>query len=322
MRGDEAPKVSVGLPVRNGEAFLAQAIESIVGQTFSDLELIIADNGSSDGTERICRWYAERDPRIRYSRNARDLGASPNHNLVFRAARGRYFKWAAHDDALEPHYLSTCVAALDAEPDAVLCHTLIKVIDGDGRVLGTHDSGLTGARSRRAPTRFLTLALLQGWDTEFFGLIRADALHAIEPLGHYVGCDRALLAELSLRGRFIEVHEPLFLSRHHPARYSAAVAFSRRAAWHDTDRRSKGPSDRLKLLAALHAMVRRHLPSLGERWHCYLHLLRWWFVNRNLARAIGELAMVVSPRLSDYAWAINRRRLARPPALTACDGTQ
>ena len=81
---------SIGLPVFNGENFLAPAIESILGQTYDDFELIISDNASTDATSQICRDFARRDSRVRYIRNARNLGADPNYNAVFRAARGRY----------------------------------------------------------------------------------------------------------------------------------------------------------------------------------------------------------------------------------------
>ena len=99
------PRVSIGLPVYNGELFLENALDSILSQTYSDFELIISDNASDDKTEEICRSYAARDKRVRYSRNAHNLGAAPNYNRVYHLARGRYFKWASHDDVLAPEFL-------------------------------------------------------------------------------------------------------------------------------------------------------------------------------------------------------------------------
>src|SRR5215469_10412951 len=90
---DEAPLVSVGVPVFNGEAFLEDAIRSALAQTLGDLELILCDNASSDRTAEICRDYAAHDPRVRCFRNPHNLGAAANYNLVFSHARGRYFKW-------------------------------------------------------------------------------------------------------------------------------------------------------------------------------------------------------------------------------------
>ena len=93
-----APRLSVGLPVYNGENYLAESIEALLGQTYEDFELIISDNASTDSTADICRRYAKQDSRIRYIRQPRNIGLSPNHNFVLQEARGELFKWAAADD--------------------------------------------------------------------------------------------------------------------------------------------------------------------------------------------------------------------------------
>ena len=113
------PKVSLGLPVYNGENFIAQAIESILAQTFTDFELIITDNGSTDRTPKICEAYAARDRRVAYSRNPENLGAAPNFNRAFALSSGRYFKWVAHDDLIAPEFLARCVKVLDNDPSVV-----------------------------------------------------------------------------------------------------------------------------------------------------------------------------------------------------------
>jgi glycosyltransferase involved in cell wall biosynthesis len=105
-------KVSIGMPVWNGETFVSQAIESILGQTYGDLELIISDNASTDGTSEICRSCANRDRRIRYIRQENNIGAAPNHHEVFRHSSGRYFKWSCHDDFLAPEFINECVGVL------------------------------------------------------------------------------------------------------------------------------------------------------------------------------------------------------------------
>src|SRR5687768_11197719 len=138
------PRLSIGLPVYNGERYLQGAIESLLSQTFDDFELIICDNASTDRTQSICTAFAARDPRVRYFRNDRNVGAAGNFNLAFRRSRGRYFKWAAHDDLHEPDYLARCVAALDADPSAVLCQTATRVIDPVGSEVPT----LPGGRPR------------------------------------------------------------------------------------------------------------------------------------------------------------------------------
>ncbi len=82
------PRVSIGLPVFNGERFVAEAIDSILAQTFTDFELIVSDNASTDRTEEICRQYAEKDERIRYVRNRENYGAAFNFNQTFHLSSG------------------------------------------------------------------------------------------------------------------------------------------------------------------------------------------------------------------------------------------
>ena len=107
------PKVAVGMPVYNGERYLAQAIESIISQTFVDFELIISDNASTDGTEEICKRYQKRDRRISYIRQSRNLGAGNNFISVLERANSKYFMWAACDDEWEASWLERLTHALE-----------------------------------------------------------------------------------------------------------------------------------------------------------------------------------------------------------------
>src|SRR5436190_13978533 len=99
------PRLSIGVPVYNGEAFLAVTLESILDQSFTEFELIISDNASTDGTEEIARGIAARDERVRYHRNVANVGLAKNYNRLFSLASGEYFKWASADDVLLPGYL-------------------------------------------------------------------------------------------------------------------------------------------------------------------------------------------------------------------------
>ena len=107
--------VSVGLPVYNGARYLPAAIDSLLSQTFEDFELIISDNGSTDETERICRGYAARDPRVRYVRSDVNRGLLWNFRNVLELARAPRFKWMAHDDICAPEFLRRCMEELDAD---------------------------------------------------------------------------------------------------------------------------------------------------------------------------------------------------------------
>ena len=113
---ESSPKVSIGVPVYNGEGYVKGAIDSLLAQTFDDFELIISDNASTDNTEQICRDYAERDPRIRYIRQSENIGPGANFKFVLDQAVGRYFMWAAADDRREPCFLEMTVRVLEEDP--------------------------------------------------------------------------------------------------------------------------------------------------------------------------------------------------------------
>ena len=106
---EKASILSIGVPVFNGEPYLAQSLETILRQTFTNLEVIVSDNASTDRTGEICRSYAARDKRIRYSRNLTNIGPLPNFRRVLELATGEYFMWAACDDYWSPNYVETLV---------------------------------------------------------------------------------------------------------------------------------------------------------------------------------------------------------------------
>jgi glycosyltransferase involved in cell wall biosynthesis len=100
-----SPQVSIGMPVYNGEPFIREALDSLLTQTFTDFELIISDNGSTDATEAICKEYAAKDLRIRYVRHEENRGASANFWFVLNEAVGEYFMWAAADDRWDSEWI-------------------------------------------------------------------------------------------------------------------------------------------------------------------------------------------------------------------------
>lgn len=107
------PVVSIGMPVYNGERFVREALDSLLAQSFSEYELIISDNASTDETERICRGYAEKDSRIRYLRQQKNIGALPNFQLVLNEAQGEFFMWAACDDVWDKDWITSLYKRLD-----------------------------------------------------------------------------------------------------------------------------------------------------------------------------------------------------------------
>jgi glycosyltransferase involved in cell wall biosynthesis len=207
------PIVSIGLPVYNGENFLRQALETLLAQDYAHFELIISDNGSVDGTEKICREFQARDTRIRYVRHAENRGSPWNFKYVAEEARGKYFLWAAHDDLWSPSFLRKCVAMLEEHPRAVLCCTEINFIDGNGQ-RSVHYANYKNIETLgRSPAgRIHELISRMGWFA-VYGLMRTEATRKISLGMSVYGCDVILLLELLLQGDFVKVAEPLFSFR-------------------------------------------------------------------------------------------------------------
>ncbi|MFC9730445.1 glycosyltransferase family 2 protein [Streptomyces roseolus] len=271
------PRLSIGLPVHNGEEYLAESFDALLGQTYGDFELVVSDNASTDGTEEICRDYAARDPRIRYVRLARNIGAAPNHNYVFTECRGELFKWASHDDLYARDLLRRCVEALDERPEVILAHADQAVIDGDGRVKVPYAYGLATA-SPHAPERFRSMLFEPGGD-DFYGVIRADVLRRVRPHDSYHHADRTFVAEIGLNGPFHQVPELLYFRRDHPTRAERANP-SKRARCVNLDPRRAGPLHPTPRLLAEYvwgfvAAIRRAPLSSADRRACYRHLADW-----------------------------------------------
>lgn len=221
----KSPRVSVGMPVYNGEKHLRVAVDSILGQTFRDLELIISDNASTDGTEAICREYAARDLRVRYHRHPKNIGGSENYNTVFRRANGQYFKWAASNDHCDPGFIEACVSVLDERPDTVLVYPRTRFVLTDSGETEEYDDRLD-LPQERACERFRAFVERVDRCNALYGLIRPEALGRTRLVGKYINSDRVLLGELTLHGKFAEVPEFMFFRRMDPA--SATTMRSRK----------------------------------------------------------------------------------------------
>lgn len=164
------PRVSIGLPVFNGEQFLIRALDSLLAQDYSNFELIISDNGSTDGTEKICRDYASHDPRIRYIRQAYNLGSHENFNFVLRESRGEYFMWAAADDLWDRDFIGFLLEGLEKSSDAVGAFCPYQLIEAEtGTVI--HDVWKYSYESPHAFIRLLKFIWYYR-DTCIYGLLR------------------------------------------------------------------------------------------------------------------------------------------------------
>jgi glycosyltransferase involved in cell wall biosynthesis len=295
------PRLSVGLPVYNGEKYLGQSIESLLGQSYEDFELIISDNASTDSTADICRHYGRQDSRIRYIRQPRNIGLSPNHNVVVQQSRGEYFKWAAADDLYGRDLLKSCVDALDKDAEVVLAHSWEAAIDDAGTVTQAMDYPLA-TDSPRAPDRFKGIlfgssGLFESSDPAVPGLVRVDnrgilracdiygvtrtaVMRKVTPLGSYHHSDRIIICALALHGRFHVTPDWLYFRRDTPDRtYNKSPKLRGRCEVHDPARKNRllHPTARLvaEYLWAYAGAIQRAPLSPADRRECYRDLTQW-----------------------------------------------
>lgn len=286
-----APRLTIALPVYNGEAFIAESLDSLLAQTYSDFELLISDNASTDGTEAICRRYAELDPRIRYIKQACNKGAVVNHNLLVPLARGELFKWASHDDVYAPTLVEACVRALDRRPDAVLAHSDDAFIDASGK----HELEPVYAVQSDDPRPWVRLhsLLVTPGGNDFYGVMRTDVLRSVPKHASYYNADRVFVAGLILAGRFAHVPEVLYYRRDHPQRASRAGGIRAQAAALEPRRshRLRNPVVRLLseyLLGLVVTVMQSPLP-LSAKIRCLGACIRWLFTHVVPGRATKSL---------------------------------
>jgi cellulose synthase/poly-beta-1,6-N-acetylglucosamine synthase-like glycosyltransferase len=288
---EDIPKISVGMPVYNGESFVEVAIQSILRQTFDDFELIICDNASTDRTAEICQDFQEQDRRVTYHRNEKNLGAAGNYARVFKLSRAPYFRWANADDISGERLHECCLRTLEANPDAVLAYGKTQMIDENGRVTGDYDDNLN-LQQTRASDRFFKYVLSVGFCNVIYGLMRRSAVANTHLMGDgsLAAADIRLIAELVLQGMFIEIPEVLFYRRMHETASSWDKADRQRQItfWSAGQKRLILPNWR-KNLGYLRGALTLPL-DLSERRRIALFILRRMVRQRRmLARDLVEL---------------------------------
>jgi glycosyltransferase involved in cell wall biosynthesis len=283
-------KITIGLPVYNGANYLGKTIESILAQTFTDFELVISDNASTDVTEQICQEYAKYDRRIRYVRQHTNLGAAANHNVLVHMSESPYFKWAAHDDVLAPNFLAVCMDILERNPEVVVASPASCYIDEDGLIL-PYSAERGGVVDRAGvcwpklpeendnlmaadPTvRFEAVMLKMVMCVEIFGLMRRAALLRTSLQGPFSSADKVVLAQMSLLGPFWLGRETLFYRRCHPQQYSASSSGAYRAQWF-SGRHESLFIQQIKMVIAYFRSTSTADLTIGQRYCCLRSIMR------------------------------------------------
>jgi glycosyltransferase involved in cell wall biosynthesis len=268
---ETVPTVSICLPVYNGENYLVEAVESMLAQTFTDFELIITDNASTDRTEEICRKFAEADPRVRYHRNERNVGGARNQAIAVDLSRGKFVRLSAHDDKMAPTHLEECLAALDAHPEAVIAFTSTVVLDEDGNVVSEYHA--TRGTAATPSARFRELIFRDHNCDAIYGVMRGDVLRSVRPMENFIDGDKVFLCRLAFHGPFVSLERPLFYKRFHPKNWVGN--WRDRMAWYNPDSKGKASFPNwLELGSFSNAVVTAPIP-VGERVRCAGTTARW-----------------------------------------------
>jgi len=226
------------MPVYNRDKYVGASIEAHLNQTYTDFELILTDNFSTDRSEEVCRSYAERDPRVKYYRNPRNLGAAGNYRRCWELSTGEYFRWNPSDDFISPNVLARAVEILDQDSSIFVAYPRTKLVDADGKFLSDFDENLHLMDDRpserwKGVQRNLRLGNLH------YGLCRADKLRKTGLLRNYSGGDFPLIAEMTLYGKFYEIEDAYFYRRMHEEASSAMKNSADVMAFYDPKKREK-----------------------------------------------------------------------------------
>ncbi|MFO0982808.1 MAG: glycosyltransferase family 2 protein [Planctomycetota bacterium] len=305
---DSAPRVSIAVPVYNGERFLRRALDSLIGQDFRDLEIIVCDNASTDGTAAICREYERRDPRVRYSRSPINVGASGNFNRAVELARGEYFKWLAHDDECEPTFVTRCLAEHQAAPHLVLVYPRTMFIDDASQPIEP-DREAIDVRGARPHQRLARLVDKLNLCNPHLGLIRTSALRQTRRIGGFIAADYVLLAELAMLGEFREIPEYLLKRRiHRGSHRQANRTRAELANWFSPGKHRLGFLSERSILFLEHLRTIQRAPYLraSDRLLCAAAFVAAW-TRRRLRVRLGA----VRNWLVDGCERHGHRRLAR-----------
>jgi glycosyltransferase involved in cell wall biosynthesis len=224
------------MPLYNREKYVGGAIESHLCQTYTDFELIITDNASTDGSEEICRAYASKDPRVLYFKNPENLGATGNYRRCWELSSGEYFRWTPSDDLVSSNLLELAVDVLDHDPSVFVAYPRTKLINAEGKVIADFDEGLRLMDDRpserwKGVHRNLRLGNLH------YGLNRADKFRKTGLMRNYSGGDFPLIAEMSLYGKFYEIPDAYFYRRMHEEASSALKDGADIMAFYDPKKR-------------------------------------------------------------------------------------
>lgn len=212
------------MPVYNGAAWINEALDSLVTQDYQNVEILVADDGSSDASVEICQRFAQRHACIRFTENPANLGAVENFRNTLRQSRGEYFLWASQDDIWMPGFISLLVQRLEACPDCLVALGRVDLIDQGGGYIRSFAFDAASSPEQMSPLR-LAYSLLSMRDRRRRKVKNNNYIHGIWRTGTFrkvvdlypggFSNERFLLMQLALHGKFAYVEEARFSKRVH-----------------------------------------------------------------------------------------------------------
>jgi len=251
-------RVTIGVPVYNGERFLRQCLDSLLAQTYRDFVLVISDNASTDGTQQICEAYARADRRVRYHRNRVNIGLYGNFNLLLERVRTPFVKLSSADDFWAPTMLADAMEEMERDPSLALCHPRAVLVDEHGREIRRYERSLQLMEDDPA-VRFRRVLAELGLVNQLMGVMRTAVVRSMLPLMKQPLADSVFVAELSLHGKIMELPKFQYFRRFH----EQCSSWDRESESHQLKLVASGGTQRLRLATWKYhwGLVRRVLHS-------------------------------------------------------------
>lgn len=196
------PLVTIGVPAYNEEKYIREALDSLLRQTYRNLEIIVGDNGSTDATADICAEFAAQDSRVLHVRHPRNIGQNANFNHLPRVASGIYFCWASAHDFMDHDFVAKCVDALEANPAAALACPRTVYLNEKGEKTGMKIRNPFDVHGMPPAARFRETM----WRVDcniVYGMYRLAPMRETNFFQLVPAPDRVFLAELAIKGTFI-----------------------------------------------------------------------------------------------------------------------
>ena len=237
------------MTIYNDGDFLEEALQSLINQTWKNLEIVICDNCSTDNSQKICEQYARKDDRINYKRSNVNIGEINNFNKAFNLAKGKYFMWASGHDIWDYSFVEKCVEKLEENPLAVTCTTFYNHIDQKGNTIKKDHRIFDTTRNNKFIGFIKAIWIL--FDPIIYNLTRTKDIKNVRGYLYVLGPDHVVRVELSLMGKFVQVPEELFLFRKQRNENSIQAEERRLFSW-NKHKRMGGFYINLPHLATIH----------------------------------------------------------------------